>query len=465
MRGAGCTWNDIVDRDLDRSVERTRSRPIPSGQVSVAQAMVFLVLQALVGLAVLLSFNGFTVGLGIASLAIVAVYPFMKRITYWPQIVLGLAFSWGALMGWAAAFGRLDPPALLLYAGSIAWVIGYDTIYAHQDREDDALIGIKSTALLFGERTKPMLAVFYGLAVVLIGAAGLAAGAGSFFARRPPRLCRASGLADRPARYRRSGPLPRAVQIRPRCRADPVCGIYWLDAAVAPRSFEPRRLLIPGDDLALAAMDRGLRGSAQRGGAAGSRDGGGRSRCGGGGAQVGASIRTAPRRANGSRKLPSRSATRSGRPSTRPQDCHSATMSSLSLEENSGSDSAGSPCSSTTAMALGVSSALPVRRMATPRNAATGKFKRHAHAAHGAAQHHTLAMQVDDAQLLVGRLVGGLETHRQREGVEPQRAARPGSNPAGFHLTPRKLGSRRAVAARLPRECQSAGRNRLKNPG
>ncbi|MFZ0609797.1 MAG: UbiA family prenyltransferase, partial [Xanthobacteraceae bacterium] len=124
----------------------------------------------------LLSFNRFTVALGIASLIIVAVYPFMKRITYWPQIVLGLAFSWGALMGWAAAFGRLDPPALFLYAGSISWVIGYDTIYAHQDRDDDALIGIKSTALLFGPRTKPMLALFYSIAVVLIGAAGFFAG-------------------------------------------------------------------------------------------------------------------------------------------------------------------------------------------------------------------------------------------------------------------------------------------------
>ncbi len=181
MRGAGCTWNDIVDRDLDRSVERTRSRPIPSGQVSVFQAAIFLVLLALVGLAVLISFNAFTVALGVASLAIVAVYPFMKRITYWPQTVLGLAFSWGALMGWAAAFGRLDVPALLLYAGSIAWVIGYDTIYAHQDREDDALVGIKSTALLFGARTKPMLASFYTLAVILLGAAGLAAGAGFVF--------------------------------------------------------------------------------------------------------------------------------------------------------------------------------------------------------------------------------------------------------------------------------------------
>jgi 4-hydroxybenzoate polyprenyltransferase len=182
MRGAGCTWNDIVDRDLDKSVERTASRPIPSGQVSVRQAAAFLVLQALVGLAVLLSFNGFTIALGIASLVIVAVYPFMKRITYWPQIVLGLAFSWGALIGWAASFGRLDLPALLLYAGSISWVIGYDTIYAHQDREDDALIGIKSTALLFGPRTKPMLALFYGVAVVLLGAAGYTAGAGFVFA-------------------------------------------------------------------------------------------------------------------------------------------------------------------------------------------------------------------------------------------------------------------------------------------
>jgi 4-hydroxybenzoate polyprenyltransferase len=183
MRGAGCTWNDIVDRDLDGAVERTRSRPIPSGQVSVTQAAVFLIAQSLVGLAVLLAFNGFTIALGIASLAIVAIYPFMKRITYWPQIALGLAFSWGALMGWAGMFGRLDVPALLLYAGSISWVIGYDTIYAHQDREDDALIGIKSTALLFGARTKPMLVLFYGAALVLIGAAGFTAGGGLIFAR------------------------------------------------------------------------------------------------------------------------------------------------------------------------------------------------------------------------------------------------------------------------------------------
>jgi 4-hydroxybenzoate polyprenyltransferase len=181
MRGAGCTWNDIVDRDLDARVERTRSRPIPSRQVTVQAAATFLVAQALVGLAVLLQFNTFTIWTGIASLAVVAVYPFMKRITYWPQIVLGLAFSWGALMGWPAIFARLDWPTLVLYAGSIAWVIGYDTIYAHQDREDDALIGIKSTALLFGENTKPMLAVFYTLAVLLIAIAGWGAGAGLVF--------------------------------------------------------------------------------------------------------------------------------------------------------------------------------------------------------------------------------------------------------------------------------------------
>jgi 4-hydroxybenzoate polyprenyltransferase len=180
MRGAGCTWNDITDRDLDAMVERTRSRPIPAGQVSVPQAAAFLVAQALIGLAVLLQFNRFAVATGIASLIIVAVYPFMKRITWWPQIVLGLAFSWGALMGFAVTLARIDATALLLYLGSIAWVIGYDTIYAHQDAEDDALIGIKSTALLFGARTQKALLVFYGLAVALIGAALMSAGAHLF---------------------------------------------------------------------------------------------------------------------------------------------------------------------------------------------------------------------------------------------------------------------------------------------
>jgi 4-hydroxybenzoate polyprenyltransferase len=179
MRGAGCTWNDITDRKLDALVERTRSRPIPAGQVSVPQAAAFLVVQALIGLLVLLQFNRFAIMTGIASLLIVAIYPFMKRITYWPQIVLGLAFSWGALMGFAVLLGRIDAAALWLYAGSISWVIGYDTIYAHQDAEDDALIGIKSTALLFGARTRPALTAFYALAVVLIGIALALAKAGA----------------------------------------------------------------------------------------------------------------------------------------------------------------------------------------------------------------------------------------------------------------------------------------------
>ncbi len=182
MRGAGCTWNDLVDRDIDARVERTRSRPIPSGQISVPAAYAFLVLQALTGLLVLVQFNRFAIGVGIASLGVVAIYPFMKRVTHWPQIFLGLAFSWGALMGWAGARGALELPAFLLYAGSIAWVIHYDTIYAHQDREDDALAGLKSTALLFAENTKPALAAFSSAAVVLIGLAGYFAGAGLVFA-------------------------------------------------------------------------------------------------------------------------------------------------------------------------------------------------------------------------------------------------------------------------------------------
>ncbi len=178
MRGAGCTWNDITDRNLDARVERTRSRPIPSGQVTVRQAAAFLILQALIGLAVLLQFNSFAIATGIASLAIVAVYPFMKRITYWPQIVLGLAFSWGALMGFAVILSRIDVAAVSLYLGSISWVIGYDTIYAHQDTEDDLLVGIRSTALLFGERTQLALAIFYGLATMFIGASFWVSGSG-----------------------------------------------------------------------------------------------------------------------------------------------------------------------------------------------------------------------------------------------------------------------------------------------
>jgi 4-hydroxybenzoate polyprenyltransferase len=172
MRGAGCTYNDLVDRDIDAKVERTRSRPLPSGQVTPRQAKIFMLAQVAVGAAVLLALaEPFAWAVGVASLVVVAIYPFMKRITSWPQSVLGLAFSWGALMGWAAAFGRLDAPALLLYAGSILWVIGYDTIYAHQDREDDAIVGVRSTALLFGARTPLFLALFYAAAVLLFALA------------------------------------------------------------------------------------------------------------------------------------------------------------------------------------------------------------------------------------------------------------------------------------------------------
>jgi 4-hydroxybenzoate polyprenyltransferase len=178
MRGAGCTYNDIVDRDLDARVARTRLRPIPSGQVTVGQAKTFLVVQALIGLLVLVQFNRYAVLLGVASLGAVAVYPFMKRFTDWPQIGLGIAFSWGALMGWAAAVGSLALAPVLLYLGGILWTVGYDTIYAHQDKEDDALIGVRSTARLFGARTRPLLALFYAGATVLFGLAYLAAGVG-----------------------------------------------------------------------------------------------------------------------------------------------------------------------------------------------------------------------------------------------------------------------------------------------
>jgi 4-hydroxybenzoate polyprenyltransferase len=186
MRGAGCTYNDIVDADIDSQVARTASRPIPSGRVTRQQTVVFLVLQAAIGFFCLLALswfgrpeiNWFAMVLGIASLAIVTLYPFAKRVINWPQFVLGLAFSWGALMGWAVAFGSLALPPLLLYAGSILWVIGYDTIYAHQDKEDDALIGIRSTARLFGRKTKPALVLLYSVAIWLFFAAFVLAGAG-----------------------------------------------------------------------------------------------------------------------------------------------------------------------------------------------------------------------------------------------------------------------------------------------
>ncbi|PDS77773.1 4-hydroxybenzoate octaprenyltransferase [Rhizobium sp. L43] len=177
MRGAGCTYNDLVDHEIDMEVARTRSRPLPSGRVTRARAKIFIGLQALVGLFVLLQFNWLTVFLGLLSLAIVAFYPYAKRFTDWPQFYLGLAFSWGALMGWAGILGELSFAAILLYAASIAWTIGYDTIYAHQDKEDDELIGVRSTARLFGDRTRLWLIGLYGLTLVLMFMAFALAGA------------------------------------------------------------------------------------------------------------------------------------------------------------------------------------------------------------------------------------------------------------------------------------------------
>jgi 4-hydroxybenzoate polyprenyltransferase len=182
MRGAGCTYNDIVDRDFDAQVERTRGRPIPSGAVSVAAAWMFAIALSLLGFLVLLAFNSFAILVGAASLMLVVVYPFMKRITWWPQAWLGLTFNWGALFGYAAMTGMIAPDALLFYAGCFFWTLGYDTIYAHQDKEDDVLIGVKSSAIRLGARTKPWLYAFYAGAFVLMVAGGLAAGLGVVFA-------------------------------------------------------------------------------------------------------------------------------------------------------------------------------------------------------------------------------------------------------------------------------------------
>jgi 4-hydroxybenzoate polyprenyltransferase len=181
MRAAGCTYNDLIDRDIDAQVARTQSRPLPSGMISPGAATLFMLALCLAGLSVLLSFNSTTIWLGLCVIPIVALYPFVKRFSHWPQAVLGLAFNWGALMGWTAVLGRLDWPAVLLYAGAVAWTIGYDTIYAHQDREDDDLIGLKSTALKFGRATKPWLAALYATAWLAITTAGLMAQAGTAF--------------------------------------------------------------------------------------------------------------------------------------------------------------------------------------------------------------------------------------------------------------------------------------------
>ncbi|TCK99345.1 4-hydroxybenzoate polyprenyltransferase [Shimia isoporae] len=171
MRGAGCTWNDITDREFDAQVERTRSRPIPSGQVTAKQAAAWMVLQAAIAFGILLTFNTAAIFLGILSLLPVAIYPFAKRFTWWPQVFLGIAFNWGALLAWTAHTGELQAPAIALYAAGIAWTLFYDTIYAHQDTEDDALIGVKSTARLFAEKTPQWLQFFLILTVSLMGVA------------------------------------------------------------------------------------------------------------------------------------------------------------------------------------------------------------------------------------------------------------------------------------------------------
>ena len=181
MRGAGCTLNDIADRDYDAQVARTRLRPLPSGRVTVPQAFLFLGVQLAIGAAILFSLNTLSIALGIGVLALIGTYPFMKRVTWWPQLFLGLNFNWGALIGWTAAAGTLAWPPLLLYLGGICWTLGYDTIYAHQDKEDDARIGVKSSALALGPRTRPFLFAAYGMAAALWGAAGAAAGLGWAF--------------------------------------------------------------------------------------------------------------------------------------------------------------------------------------------------------------------------------------------------------------------------------------------
>ncbi len=181
MRGAGCTLNDIADRHYDGSVARTRHRPLPSGAVSVPQALVFMAAQLAIGAGVLLSLNRASLFVGLPALALIATYPFMKRITYWPQFFLGLNFNWGALLGWTAVRGFLALPALLLYVGGIFWTLGYDTIYAHQDKEDDGRLGLKSSALALGARTRPWLFAFYAAALAFWAAAGFSATLGLLF--------------------------------------------------------------------------------------------------------------------------------------------------------------------------------------------------------------------------------------------------------------------------------------------
>jgi 4-hydroxybenzoate polyprenyltransferase len=181
MRGAGCTFNDFADRHYDAQVARTRLRPLPSGAVTVRLAMLFLLLQLAAGAAVLFSLNRTSIVLGCTVLGLIGTYPFMKRVTYWPQIFLGLNFNWGALLGWTAVTGVLAWPPVLLYLGGVFWTVGYDTIYAHQDKEDDLRIGVKSSAIALGSHTWRWLFGFYAAALLLWAGAGFAAGLGHLF--------------------------------------------------------------------------------------------------------------------------------------------------------------------------------------------------------------------------------------------------------------------------------------------
>lgn len=181
MRSAGCIYNDIIDRDIDAKVARTQGRPLANGQISLGAAIAVALGLCMIGLAVLMQFGPFAIALGFASIGIVLIYPLMKRVTFWPQAVLGLAFSWGALMGWAVIFGSLSLVPVILYAAAVCWTIGYDTIYAHQDKEDDAVIGLKSTALRFGRRTALWLTLFYGIALGGLAFSGWLVGAGILF--------------------------------------------------------------------------------------------------------------------------------------------------------------------------------------------------------------------------------------------------------------------------------------------
>ncbi len=208
MRGAGCTWNDLADREIDAEVARTRSRPLPSGQVTPMGALGWGIAQSLAAFLILLSFGFPAIWWGVASLALVAIYPFAKRFTWWPQVFLGLAFNWGALLLWVASTGGIAPAPVLLYAAGILWTLHYDTIYAHQDREDDALIGVKSTARLFEEGTERMLWLFIGGAASCATLAVLAAGGGWPGLLGGRGLCGAPLLAGEPARHRRPGALP-----------------------------------------------------------------------------------------------------------------------------------------------------------------------------------------------------------------------------------------------------------------